>query len=99
MSLLLKQYRRLSLFVVALLCLISVSVLGFHHHADATSHADCLLCVIGTLFSAGTIANGAVVIFRPTIECLRQPDATFHVLPSNYHPHANRAPPLIFAAA
>src|ERR1035437_424707 len=46
MSLLFKQYQRTSIFLVAFLCLISMSALGFHHHANEASHTDCPLCVV-----------------------------------------------------
>ena len=60
------HHQRMAFFVVVI-CLISFVAIGFHHHDDNQQHADCLICLAGSLVAPGVPANTSFAVYYPVI--------------------------------
>jgi len=90
----LRSNYRMIVIGIAVLWLASPLTIGLHHHADERQHADCPICIAGSLFSPGHMGDRVSLGYHPIIVCTQYREATIHHTVTEVSILTIRAPPV-----
>lgn len=89
-----KRYHRLFVFLLVLISLGASVATGVHVHDDGHPHADCSVCVAGSLLSPGSLAAGPSVVTSYVPVSGQEPQETGSNVLIIHSVVSSRAPPL-----
>ena len=80
-------------YLFSLLFLISIFIIGFHHHSDGIQHSDCPVCMAGSTYCYEVIQSSTIIAIHQDTEYIFSFEETFHTTQSIFPTFAYRAPP------
>jgi hypothetical protein len=80
-------------YLFSLLFLISIFIIGFHHHGDGIQHSDCPVCMAGATYCCEVIQGCTIIAIHQDTEYIYSFEETFNITQSIFPTFAYRAPP------
>jgi hypothetical protein len=81
-------------FLFSVIFLLSIIVIGFHHHEDSSQHSDCPICMASGPYCCAGTAGDAGFAFHQDISYLYSYTEIIHISWPIFPTFAYRAPPL-----